>query len=67
MYRIIRFYKDHQSKVIKRVQTLEDAQRHCKDPETSSKTCVGDASVEHTAKLGEWFDGYEKETLKNAI
>ena len=49
-YSIIRFYAPHLSKgsrVIKRGLTLEEAQEHCKRPETR--------------RDGEWFDGYDAE------
>jgi hypothetical protein len=49
------------SKVIKRGLTLEQAQSHCRDPETSSRTATGtDANAESIA-YGPWFDGYEEE------
>lgn len=53
-YKIIRHYFDGENVETLRGLTLEQAQDHCKDPETSSST----------AKFGEpgkWFDGYEKE------
>ena len=49
-YSIIRFYAPHLNKnnrVIQRGLTLEEAQAHCKDPDTR--------------KAGEWFDGYDAE------
>lgn len=47
-YKIIRFYRDDNknSKVILTGLTLEQAQNHCQDPNTSG---VG------------WFDGYNEE------
>ena len=66
-YKIIRFFKHDDNsisqRVIKRNLTLEEAQRHCQDPETSSSTC-SEASIkrEKTAckykSMREWFDGY---------
>ena len=40
MYKIVRMYRDHTEKnrTIKTKLSLEDAQAHCKDPETSSST-----------------------------
>ena len=46
-YNIVRFYAPHTgryNRTIKRGLTLEQAQAHCKDP--------------NTRKEGEWFDGY---------
>jgi hypothetical protein len=50
MYKIIRFYAPmvrHEEVVIRTGLTLEEAQEHCKDPETR--------------KEGYWFDGYTEE------
>lgn len=41
--------------------TLEEAQAHCRDPETSSRTCAKAANVRRTERCGPWFDGYTKE------
>lgn len=59
-YKIIRFYRDKMSKrVIERGLTLEQAQAHCQDPQSSSRTAKGlDA---YTRRVGAWFDGYERE------
>ena len=49
-YKIVRFYAPHLTKsnrLIQRGLTLEEAQAHCKDPDTR--------------KAGEWFDGYDAE------
>ena len=51
-YKIIRFYQDDRpSEVIVRGLTLEQAQAHCRRPDT---------------KGHEWFDGYEEEKDDNA-
>ncbi len=61
-YKIIRFYQgSNPSKVIESGLTLEEAQRHCGDPETLSSTAASEQAKEHTKKHGNWFDGYEKE------
>jgi len=51
MYEIVRFYT-------KRGLTLEQAQAHCRDPETSSSTCKEPHNVRRTQERGPWFDGY---------
>ena len=60
MYRIVRFHFQHPRKLIKLVRTLEAAQEHCSDPETSSRTCKSREAVQYTALWGQWFDGYEE-------
>ncbi len=61
-YKIVRMYGYHASRVTKTGLSLEEAQEHCSDPETSSSTAVG---VYHNAPadiVGPWFDGYEEES-----
>ena len=61
-YKIVRGYRDHYTRrTIARGLTLEEAQSHCRDPETSSKTATKAAAVKRTKIMGPWFDGYEKE------
>ena len=62
-YRIVRFYESAgiRRRVIAKGLTLEQAQAHCYDPETSSSTCVGKAGRARTKKVGRWFDGYEEQ------
>jgi hypothetical protein len=60
-YRIVRSYFRGGRRVIKTRLTLEEAQRHCNDPETSSSTCRLPANVRRTKRRGPWFDGYERE------
>jgi hypothetical protein len=62
-YKIVRFYGDstRSREVVTRGLTLEQAQEHCNDPETSSSTATSDAAVERTRLFGAWFDGYEEE------
>lgn len=61
-YKIIRFYKnDLPSEVIAEGLTLEEAQEHCRNRETSSSTCVHPRNVARTFALGPWFDGYDAE------
>jgi len=64
MYDVIRFYREHPSgirrrRILERV-TLEEAQRHCSDPETSSSTATGREARRRTRRVGAWFDGYEE-------
>ena len=62
-YKIVRMFQHeaYHSQVIKRGLTLEEAQAHCNDPETSSSTCKTLLSLKVTDRYGDWFDGYEKE------
>lgn len=60
MYKIVRHYFKGGKRVVKRGLTLEQAQAHCKDPETSSRTCTKAHNVRRTAQRGPWFDGYEE-------
>jgi hypothetical protein len=59
MYRIVRMYlNDYPSRTIKKGLTLEEAQAHCRDPETSSSTCKKPRNVRRTQRKGPWFDGW---------
>jgi hypothetical protein len=40
--------------------TLEQAQAHCSDPETSSSTCTNAAGKRRTRQHGPWFDSYDR-------
>lgn len=62
-YRIVRNYfsDDKPSEVVARGLTLEEAQGHCRSPETNSRTCTLPENQKITAEHGQWFDGYEKE------
>lgn len=58
-YRIIRFFRNSNRKmIVKRGLTLEVAQLHCNDSETSSSTCTKAAGKRRTRRYGPWFDGY---------
>ena len=64
-YYIVRMFQDRDKRSY-RVPgmgglTLEEAQAHCQDPETSSKTCTSAAGRRRTRQHGPWFDGYEEE------
>lgn len=62
MYKIVRMYAEersrHHNRTIKSGLTLEEAQEHCRDPETSSSTCTSARKRRITAMRGAWFDGY---------
>lgn len=61
-YKIIRFHRDNDRRdVLYRGLTLEEAQEHCKNPETSSSTCTQMYGITYTEQHGPWFDGYEEE------
>lgn len=62
-YKIVRFYQNPSvpQETIERGLTLAEAQDHCRDPETNSRTCVMPHNVRRTRQLGNWFDGYTKE------
>jgi hypothetical protein len=57
-YKIVRMYFRGGKREIMRGLTLEEAQAHCSDPETSSRTCTKAAGKRRTAQRGPWFDGY---------
>lgn len=62
-YKIVRNYFN--AGINKRVMTtgltLEQAQAHCNDPETSSSTATGKAAKATTRRVGKWFDSYTEE------
>lgn len=63
-YKIVRFYQNNEDlnrTVVTRGLTLEQAQAHCNDPETSSRTATSPEAVARTEAHGAWFDGYEEE------
>jgi hypothetical protein len=60
MYKIIRFYLNGGKRTIATRLTLEQAQAHCEDPETSSKTCKKYVNRKRTENKGPWFDGYDE-------
>ena len=60
-YKIIRTFFMGSKRIIKRGLTLEQAQAHCRHPETSSSTCKQWNGIYRTRKHGAWFDGYELE------
>ena len=59
-YKIVRMYFKGGKRTINTGLTLEQAQEHCSNPETSSSTCTLAKNVRRTKTMGAWFDGYEK-------
>lgn len=64
MYHITRYYFNFNhpgmKRIIARGLTLEEAQAHCRDPETSSSTATTPAAKRITRRMGPWFDGYNE-------
>jgi hypothetical protein len=61
MYKIVRHYQHGSKRTILKGLTLEEAQKHCNDPETSSRTATSAAAKRRTREKGPWFDGYTRE------
>ncbi len=64
MYEIIRMYSDSRGCDVRRGLsnlTLEEAQEHCNDPETSSRTCDSDSRRNQYGSGVSWFDGYREQ------
>ena len=60
MYKIVRSFYKGGKRVIETGLTLEEAQAHCQDPQTSSRTATSAKARRYTAAHGPWFDGYEE-------
>lgn len=62
-YKIVRCYFNAgiRNRVMRVGLTLEQAQAHCNDPETSSRTATGKAGRATTRRVGKWFDSYTEE------
>ena len=61
-YRVVRLHKDSDYRpVVLLGLTQEEAQEHCRNPETSSSTCTGAREKKHTKQWGAWFDAWEEE------
>lgn len=61
-YKIVRMFESGKPRrTVKRGLTLEQAQAHCRDPETSSSTATSAKAKRMTRQHGRWFDGYEEE------
>lgn len=60
-YKIVRKFFKGDDEVLETGLTLEEAQEHCQDPETSSKTATGKSAIAVTKEHGSWFDCYYEE------
>jgi hypothetical protein len=60
-YKIIRMYFRGWKRTIKKGLTLEEAQAHCCDPQTSSTTATKAVARKRTRDQGPWFDCYQRE------
>jgi hypothetical protein len=63
-YKIVRMFFNNGEPSHRTITTglsLEEAQEHCNDPETSSSTCTSSKMKAYTKLHGPWFDGYEEE------
>jgi hypothetical protein len=62
-YKIRRHYQDTNfvTETIATGLTLEEAQEHCNNPETSSSTCTTAEANARTENFGPWFDSYTEE------
>lgn len=62
-YKIVRCYFNAgiRSRVMQTGLSLEQAQAHCNDPETSSRTATSKAARATTRRVGKWFDSYTEE------
>jgi hypothetical protein len=62
-YKIQRLYfrNDECKHTIKTGLSLEQAQAHCSNPETSSSTCTKAINKHRTRERGPWFDSYTEE------
>ena len=58
MYKIIRYFFNGRKRTIESGLSLEQAQAHCNDSETSSSTATGATARRRTRQHGQWFDGY---------
>ncbi len=65
-YSIIRLFESHPCGIkrltLDRRRTQGDAQAHCTDPESNSKTCSAPKNVRRTEVYGNWHDECEEES-----
>jgi hypothetical protein len=60
-YKIVRGFSEGGHEIIATGLSLRKAKEHCRDKETSSRTCSDETLQEVGASRGAWFDGYEEE------
>jgi hypothetical protein len=60
LYNVTRRFFDGDDELILSEVTLEEARAHCRDPETSSRTCTRPELVKLTARRGSWFDSFDE-------
>jgi len=63
LYKIVRNHFDSQRagiKIVRQGLTLTQAREHCRNPETSARTCKRAENVKYTEDHGSWFDSYEE-------
>lgn len=60
LYKVVRRYGRGGKRTIVTGLTLEEAQAHCRNPETSWRTCKKWTNRARTRDIGPWFDGYER-------
>lgn len=62
-YKIVRHYQNdaYESEVVETGLTLEQARKHCNDPDTSSSAATSKWAEAITKRFGSWFDGYAEE------
>lgn len=61
-YKIVRnYFRNRRKRTIKHGLILEEAQTHCGNSETSSKTCTSAKGKRRTRQVGSWFDSYVRE------
>ena len=63
-YKIVRTYENAgiSRRTITTGLTLTQAQAHCNNPDTSSRTCTTAVGRRRTREIGRWFDGYTDES-----
>jgi hypothetical protein len=62
-YTVVRFFANPEldEEVLTTGLSLDEARAHCRDPESSSRTCTGRSGRAITKVHGPWFDGYREE------